>query len=106
MQRRFKGNRPGDYTIKVGHHEEEGKFFFSSDHQQGWYDGEEKMRAEMEAHWVAVSFSLPMRVTGRPGLLSGLIQTIDEYIFIFHKDDQEIENPDSSYIPDFRKKGI
>lgn len=101
--RRQRVNRPGEFTIHLGHGKEEGKYFFSSDHQQGWYDGEEEMKAWMQESWVAVSFSLPMSVVGRPGLEDGIVNTIEQYIFVFHRGETEIPNPDPSYIPEWKK---
>lgn len=84
--------KPPNFTTLNGHGPNEGKYFFSRDHCQ--MVGDE--------NWVPVSFTLPQTVVPRPGLEDGVVDTLSKYVFIFHRGEVEIPNPDPAYTPSFR----
>lgn len=67
--------------------EESGRqeYFFSKDHCQKTVKG-----------FVPTTFHLPMSVVPREGLWSGRVETREDIIKVFYRDDIEIPNPDSS----------
>ena len=78
------------------------QYFFTTDHCQRVRD--DGVPAEFSGEeWVPVSCELPMRVYPRPGLENGIVDTIEKYVFIFLSDKTEIPNPNSKYIPDYRR---
>jgi hypothetical protein len=68
-----------------------GEFFFSTDHCQ----------SNLGCEWVPCSILLPLAVEPRNGLKSGLVETIEEYLMIFHKGEKQIPNPDPEYKPSY-----
>jgi hypothetical protein len=73
-----------------------GEYFFSTDHCQG-------VRARdnypHDQGFVPTTFHLPLKVVARPSLPSGMVESVEDVITIFHSRDREIPNPDSKYQP-------
>lgn len=67
----------------------EGYYFFSDDHLFGYKDEKNKLRDV-----VPTTSYLPMSVTPRTGLEDGVVNTVDDYIKIFHKEDTLINSFD------------
>jgi hypothetical protein len=89
----------GEFRFTVICNLERKEFFFSTDHIQRYRS---TIGSDLDEHWVPVSGVLPMQVTPRPSLPDGIIETIEEYIMIFHDDEKEIANPDPKFQPSYR----
>lgn len=63
-------------------------FFFVNDYCYGL----NRVAGKLPERWVPCSFGLPTRVVPREGLESGIVQTIDEWIFIFERNSKLIES--------------
>lgn len=57
--------------------EKDNMYFFTEDHSFGI--------GVLPRHWVPCTAQLPMNVFPRPGLESGLVDTIEKYMIIFHR---------------------
>ena len=96
--------------------ETNGMFFFTTDHLQGMRDrvnyilrqgryrlDEDPMlkviEKELGKDWVPCTYRFPQTVCPREGLEDGVVDTIEKYIQVFHKNDLLIMNPDSRYQP-------
>jgi hypothetical protein len=100
---RYAKNREGEITVFCGCGKENSKqFFFSTSHMQGYEEGD--VQFNEPRNWVPVSSSLPTWITPRPGFPDGMVRTVEEYISVFHSTETEVENPDPSYVPEFRNK--
>lgn len=83
------------YTVFCG----DTTFFFSTDHLQRFESATGK---QIEKEYVPCSGTLPMHVVPRPSLPDGIVDTIEKYLMIFHKDETEIPNPDPKFQPKWR----
>jgi hypothetical protein len=62
------------------------EYFFTSR-----YALPEEMKNEIsEDDWVPCSYPFPNSVAPREGLESGIVENIDDYLFIFHDDETEL----------------
>jgi len=48
------------------------------------------LTGEYNDNWISCSARLPSRVEPRKGLESGIVNTVDEFLFIFHDDGKEL----------------
>ena len=71
---------------------ETGEYFFSSDHCQ-------KLPSNFDNYesFVPVSYTIPQEVAPRPGLEHGAIKTVGDLIFVYHRFEREIKNPNKEY---------
>lgn len=67
---------------------EKGEYFFTTKHHQEHGLGDE---------WVAMTTTIPMRVTPREDVPDGVIKNKEQYKKVFEKDSVEIPNPDPEY---------
>jgi len=75
-------------TIIIHRLNEEDKYFFSYDHCQ----------KDLSAYnTTPISYQIPCEVVPRPGLEDGIIRTVGDLIFVYHRYEQEIKNPDKKY---------
>lgn len=75
--------------INVWSNFEREEYFFSS-HYRFPQEMKDKLNHD---EFVPCSVSIPLTATPREGLESGIISNIDEYLFVFHKDEKEFEWP-------------
>ena len=80
-------------TIVIHSSLEESKYFFSSDHCQKF----DELFKHSHDTFVPVSYQLPQEVKPRPGLEDGIIKTVGDLIFVYHRFEKEIKNPDKKY---------
>jgi hypothetical protein len=55
----------------------------------------------LDSSWISYSFSLPARVAPRRGLEDGRIETLSQYIKVFHSGDVLVPNPDTLFEPTY-----
>ncbi len=96
--------------------ETDGMFFFTTDHNQGVRDrvnyilrneryrldedpGLRDLEIFLEEDFVPVTYRFPQTIAPREGLEDGVINTIEKFIEVFHKNDLLIMNPDARYQP-------
>jgi hypothetical protein len=71
-------------SLIVWTHHETREYFFSD-----IYNFPESM-GKYDDDWVSCSARIPSRAEPRKGLESGIINTVDEFLFIFHDDGKEL----------------
>jgi hypothetical protein len=72
-------------SLVIWTHHKTNEYFFSD-----IYNFPESM-GEYTDDWVSCSARIPSKVTPRKGLESGIIKTVDDFLFIFHDDGKELD---------------
>lgn len=72
------------------------QYFFTTDHCQRVRTGgvPDKFSGE---EWVPITHYLPTYIFPRVGFENGVVDTVDQLIFIFYSDRVEIPNPNPDY---------
>jgi hypothetical protein len=71
------------------------RFFFTDAH--GWHRGSwlQELWGSQPRRWTSISCAIPHRVMPRPGCEDGMVDTVEKYIAVYHKEDTLITVEDA-----------